>query len=65
MGIITKDKKKVAWETPLHITGEDRLRIWQKVAGMWKNKKPDPIKELKKMRNEWDRKLPPLKIKSI
>lgn len=43
---------------PLVITGKERLAIWESVRGMWKNRKPDPIKELKKMRKEWDRKLP-------
>ena len=39
---------------------EERLAVWRSVQGMWKNRKPDPVKELKKMRKEWDRKLPPL-----
>jgi len=39
---------------------QDRLAIWRKVRGVWKNRKPDPIKEQKKMRREWDRKLPRL-----
>ncbi len=43
------------WMTP-----EERLAIWRQVRGMWKNRKPDPIKELKKIRKGWDRKLPPL-----
>ncbi|MBU2578617.1 hypothetical protein KKA09_00655 [Patescibacteria group bacterium] len=30
-----------------------RFLIWKKVKGMWKNRKPEPIKELKKMRQEW------------
>ena len=40
------------------LTGEGRLRVWEKVRGMWKDRKPDPIKELKKMRKEWERDLP-------
>ena len=35
-----------------------RLAALRQIRGMWKNRKPDPIKELKKMRKEWDRKLP-------
>lgn len=31
----------------------ERARILQRVKGMWKNRKPDPIRELKKMRAEW------------
>jgi len=38
-----------------------RLLLWTSIRGMWKNKKPDPIKELNKIRREWDRKLPHLK----
>jgi len=26
---------------------------------MWKDRTPDPIEELEKMRHEWDRELPP------
>ena len=29
--------------------------IWREVLGMWKNKKPDPLKYLKNLRKEWDR----------
>lgn len=47
---------------PLPTTGKERLRVWQKAAGIWKNKKRDPIKELVKMREGWERKLPKLKI---
>ena len=43
---------------PVVLHGEERGKIWEKARGMWKNRKPDPIKELKKMRKEWDRKLP-------
>lgn len=35
-----------------------RLAAFRAIRGMWKNRKPDPIKELKKMRKEWERKLP-------
>ena len=35
--------------------GEDRATIWEKAQGMWKNRKPDPIKELRKIRKEWER----------
>ena len=33
----------------------ERLHIWKRVRGLWKGRKPDPIRELKKMRKEWDR----------
>ena len=38
-----------------------RAAIWEKARGMWKNRKPDPIKELAKMRKGWERKLPRLR----
>jgi hypothetical protein len=37
---------------------EERLRVLNNIRGMWKNRKPDPIKELKKIRKGLDRKLP-------
>ena len=49
-------KNKILSLYPL-IYQKDRLSVWQKVNGLWKNK-PDPIKELNRMRKEWDRKLP-------
>ena len=38
-----------------------RLAAWESVRGIWKNRTPDPIKELSKMRKEWERTLPALK----
>jgi hypothetical protein len=32
-----------------------KKNIWLEVLGMWKNKKPDPLKYLKNLRKEWDR----------
>jgi hypothetical protein len=43
---------------PIVLHGEERGKIWEKVRGMWKNRKSDPIKEHKKIRKELDRKLP-------
>jgi len=43
---------------PIVLHGEGRGKIWEKTRGMWKNRKPDPIKEHKKIRKELDRKLP-------
>lgn len=39
------------------ISAKERLLIWQKARGMWKNRKPDPIIEAKKISKELDRKL--------
>jgi hypothetical protein len=43
---------------PIVLNGEERGKIWEKARGMWKNRKPDPIKEHKQIRKELDRKLP-------
>jgi hypothetical protein len=40
------------------ISPEKRLKILKETKGMWKDRTPDPIKELKKIRKEWERKLP-------
>lgn len=49
------DQKSKTSLYPL-ITPGERLSIWEKARGMWKNKTPDPVQELKKMRKEWNRK---------
>jgi hypothetical protein len=41
---------------PAMLTREERLVVLQKLKGAWKHRKPDPIKELNKMRKEWERK---------
>ena len=33
----------------------ERIHIWERVRGMWKNRTPDPERELMKMRKERDR----------
>jgi len=35
------------------LTSKERLSIWTKARGMWRHRKPDPIKELKKIRGGW------------
>ena len=45
-----REKIKIATRTTL--TKEERLKILKSTAGVWKNRKPDPMKELKKMRSE-------------
>ncbi|MBI3459174.1 hypothetical protein HY061_02860 [Candidatus Azambacteria bacterium] len=52
----TMEKNQTNYTYPLITMGE-RLLLLKKIKGIWKNKKPDPIKELKKMRQEWDRKI--------
>jgi hypothetical protein len=39
----------------LLLTPEERLKLWQRFKGMWKNRTPDPLEELEKIRKEWDR----------
>jgi len=39
------------------ISPNNRLKTWQAARGMWKNRKPDPIKELVKIRSGWDREI--------
>ena len=38
------------------VTPKERLAIWEKARGLWKHRDPDPVRELKKMRQEWTRK---------
>jgi len=51
-------KPKVRAHSALINKGAERLKIWERAEGMWEHRKPDPIKELNKMRKEMDRKLP-------
>ena len=48
-------KSKVSLAYPL-IYQRGRLSVWQKAFGILKNTKLDYVKELKKIRMEWDRK---------
>ncbi len=40
------------------LTGKERVLVWQKAQSAWGRHKWNAIKELKKMRGEWERKLP-------
>ncbi|OGZ53988.1 MAG: hypothetical protein A3H64_03920 [Candidatus Ryanbacteria bacterium RIFCSPLOWO2_02_FULL_45_11c] len=51
----TKRKSKTSFVPNSLLRGKERLSVWQKARGMWKNRKPDSIKELKKIREEWER----------
>jgi hypothetical protein len=37
------------------LRGQGRLSVWEKARGMWRNRKPDPIKELQEIRKGWIR----------
>ena len=49
--------RKSAIISPHLMTGQERLLLLRNIRGMWKNRKPDPIKELEKIRREWDREI--------
>jgi hypothetical protein len=58
---VTEVKTKANTSTHPLLSKKERLSALKSIRGMWKNCKPDPIKELKKMRSGWNRKLPSLK----
>ncbi len=47
-------EKNIKNEYPL-ISVKERLLIWQKAKGIWKNRKPNPEIEMRKIRKEWER----------
>lgn len=52
MKTITREKIK---NTRPILDNTEKRAIWEKAKGVWKNKTPDPIKELKKIRRGWNR----------
>lgn len=53
----TSGNKRIYHIYPLS-TAKERILTWKSARGIWKNKKPDPIQELKKIRDGLNRKLP-------
>jgi hypothetical protein len=55
------DKKTIIRKSPIRspllLNGQERLVLLRNIRGMWKHRKTDPIKELEKMRREWDREI--------
>jgi len=49
--------RKSAIKSPLLLTGQERLLLLRNIRGMWKHRKTDPVKELEKIRREWDREM--------
>jgi hypothetical protein len=49
--------RKSSIKSPLLLTGQERLLLLRNIRGMWKNRKTDPVKELEKIRREWDREM--------
>lgn len=46
-------KPMKGYQLPLNAT--ERLLALRSIRGMWSGRKPDPAKELQKMREEWER----------
>lgn len=38
------------------LSSKARILVWEQMRGMWKGRKPNPIRELARIRKEWDRK---------
>ena len=49
--------RKSPMRSPLLLSGQERLLLLRGIRGMWKGRKTDPIKELEKIRREWDREM--------
>lgn len=49
--VITEPKIKLSLEK----TSPDILKVWEKAFGIWKRKKLEPIRYLRKIRKEWKR----------
>jgi len=49
--------RKSSIKSPLLLTGQERLLLLRGIRGMWKGRKTDPVKELEKIRREWDREM--------
>lgn len=49
---------KTKLNLPLRKHPQEILKIWERVQGIWKNKKTEPIEYLEKTRKEWERKNP-------
>jgi hypothetical protein len=47
--------KKTIGQSLIILDRNRKLRILRKIRGMWKNRKPDPLKELKLIRKGWRR----------
>ncbi|MFY9463181.1 MAG: hypothetical protein WAP52_03280 [Candidatus Sungiibacteriota bacterium] len=55
--MLTKTRAPLHYGYPL-MTGKERLSAWQKAQSVWGRHKWNAINELKKIRGEWERKLP-------
>ena len=56
--IKTNPDTEEAYRTEKEKKGRERLDAFEKIQGIWKDRIPDPIEELKEIRKEWDRDLP-------
>ena len=48
-----KTQKKATRRSIQGLSGALRLAIWRKAQAVWRKRKVDPIKELRKIRREW------------
>lgn len=53
-------RRKLSALYPAMLTGKERLAVWERAREALKGRAPAMLKELRKMRKEWDRKLPSL-----
>ncbi len=57
-----EDKPKpIRWKCYPFMNAEERLAALEGIRRPWKDRQPDPIKELEEIRNGWDRDLSPLR----
>lgn len=42
----------------LERTPQEVLEIWERTRGIWKGKKIDPLQYLRRIRREWERRIP-------
>jgi len=47
-----------AYRAEIEKKGRERLQALEQIEGIWKEREPDPVKELEEMRKEWERNLP-------
>jgi hypothetical protein len=54
---LQKNSRK-QYESTIPLSGAERVRLLQQIRGMWRDRQPDPHRELKKIRNSWERRTP-------
>ena len=54
---LTKNELPLSARESIAAKRQERGKVWERARGMWKDRKPDPIKELNQMRQEWEQRL--------